>query len=662
MIDFSPLTQIISKEGRDIAKKVKIKETHAFFAILVLLFLGIGFFGNPENGITGHLIFEENNETLEISLLFNSSSSLPLALKGNITSLRITGNFIGNGTGKVYLLEKKVLDSSTFQESDSNVIPVIRPYANAPEAIMPSENISGESMPENLTSVDEAIAFNDTGSSIEIIIPFDSYCLETCEINNEGNIDLIIVLENMLLNITKIEYTYIKTISENFSFSNESENETYPAQNISEDAEEDGVLDALQNETANISGTEPELNYSGNSTLNVTDIFDSNLSSNYSGNSTLNLSIIDNNATINYTNASSNETEIEINQSDFASETNGTVSEIIPGPIYPENLSIVTEAVPMPPASLSSFEKFSAKISQKGLEIIESKEAINEYSIGIDNDNYVRIKDEDLEKVDLGISDSRDSRLESKIVRLSNISGDTFVNLRSGRATNILRCAQYKDGICKKWEKTKVRFSENGRTISFTVNEQGIYAAANIISEKREYIPTSSVYYNSDCDYCESSFNCNAKNFCLINGIGETMTNFMAQADFDILELDPEFEKAEACAYAYYYSGEAVINYIKSSEESFCSNLKNANLESSLISYSYITPENGWKCIDVTEIIRDIQEKGYSNAFLNWMGQNLNKQSTPFNCYLGEEDKGSCDNYNPSGANDCRPYLKMTYR
>ena len=138
-------------------------------------------------------------------------------------------------------------------------------------------------------------------------------------------------------------------------------------------------------------------------------------------------------------------------------------------------------------------------------------------------------------------------------------------------------------------------------------------------------------------------------------------STFISQLDFDIFNLDNSWETAEVCAYIYYYKG-PVINYLKNSPESYCSNIDYGNSTSTLITYKLITSKNEWVCINASEIIRDTESKEYSNVFINWLGQDLNGGRFPFNCYYGIIDLENCEGNNPSGVNDCRPYLKLTYK
>ncbi len=227
----------------------------------------------------------------------------------------------------------------------------------------------------------------------------------------------------------------------------------------------------------------------------------------------------------------------------------------------------------------------------------------------------------------------------------------------------ILRCVQPMDEACKQWEVTSLPFSLSDNAVRVSLDGPGMFAAAKIEKGKKEFIATNNIYYNSDCEYCEESYNCNAESFCVMQNAFPHSKSFMAQVDFDIFGLDESWANAEVCSYLYYSTGEPVINFIKQSPESYFSGIGEGNSSSLLISYKIVAPEEEWVCIDATEMLRKIQAKGYSNLFVSWMGQDMsNKNGQPFNCYAGIAPLDNCGGHKPGGAEDCRPYLKLDYK
>jgi hypothetical protein len=620
MSEFSPLRDILGKkteppieiESMRPAKRQpgrKIKDSHAFIAIIAVFLLGV-IYTNLGGNITGRAIYEENFGSINISALFNESANITLAVNRSITSLRVTGAFIGNGTARIYLDNRLVIDKDLISEPQQNLI-------------------TGMDISE-----DPSESYNDSSSNISesdiAVIPFENYCSETCIINLSGNATLIIELEDAVLNLTRIDYAYVTEIAEEntdiFNVTNGNEsiaNESVLAENITvviNESEQNNISNLTINETLNE-------NITINETLNLT------------VNETLNITV---NETLNLTNETLN---ITLNESTPAENISLNITEIN-----------ITEM----PVALTILEKFNLTLTKKGLKILGYNSGSSTFAVGLNENNFVEISENSLGNLSVDIKNSGEDRLSSNVVILENLSGSVLVNLAADNADTILRCLQFTDGVCRRWEKTDIPFAYLNNLVSFTVNESGVYSTSKIKQLKKEYIPSSSVYYNTDCSYCEETYNCRAEKMCILQS-GGPVTSFTAQLDFDILEISDNLESAEVCAYLYYISGEPVINYLKDSPQSYCSDIRLWNFTSSLISYKLIGEKEGWVCIDATELIQENQRKGYSNVFINWIGQNFGS-GKDFNCYLGISEIGNCGYYSPSGSNDCRPYLKLTYK
>jgi hypothetical protein len=621
MSEFSPLQKILNQEKPqpEIEPKVRIppgkrfNDSYVFLLLVILFVLGVSFTNIGNQGITGKIIYEEHSESINLSSLYNESANLSLTLHGNISSFRITGSFIGNGTARIYLGDKIVIDKDLLPEKQANLITGMQVYEEVPiEA-------NNESL-SNLTEQNEEI--------YEPVTAFENYCLETCILNQPGNVTLVIELyDNTRLNLTSIIYTYAVELPE----------EIAPLENIT--IENETILnESVLNETG--------INESIDIILNETGILVNET------NITINETLLEN-ITLNETlNESINES-LDITQNISVNET--TQFENISQNITEINITEI-------PVALTALDRFNLSLIKKGLKLLDYNSASSVFKVGINENNFVEFSDDSVEDVAVSIEKPEDSRLSSDFVILENLSGSALVKLESENADTILKCVQFTDNLCKRWEKTAIQFEKKDELVSFTVDTPGIYVAADIHNEKKEYVSTNSVYLNSNCDSCEKTYNCRATNVCLINGVGAERKNFIAQVDFDILNLDPVIEKAELCAYAYYNNRQDVITYVKEGPESFCSDIRNANLDSPFISYKLVSSIDTWVCTDVTDMVSHAKDKGYSNIFMNMLGQDLNGESFPFVCYTGITELGNCNNYNPSGSNDCRPYLKLTYK
>ncbi len=714
-----PLKEFLAQLKKTKSKSVKSKgnnnEDILFVAIISIFFLGIVIsFQTTDYGLTGRAIYEEKANTIELSKLYNQSDYLSLTLDGNITSLRITGKFFGNGTGKIYLGERLIIDTDNLNQVNNNlltglVIEEIESQQNDPqlsdvndslineELTTPEikDNVTNESLvqPINLsegdlietqliladtnittelntsqnTSFEEEILVGDVlgnesinnsiNESIDINLnetnetlyeqvsetiatkSFDNYCIETCNINLPRGITLFIQLEDMILNLSSITYTYLSEFEETIEEEPIEEPVEEPVEEpIEGPIEEPIIVPPFEEAIENISNETITINITENITENLTQNLTQNITE-------LNLTL---------TNETINESIDLILNLTLNESLNLTLNESINETL---NATNITEIIIL--QNLSDIEQYNLSLLDKGLNLFRYDELKNEFLIGKDEFNFVKFTTEDINKINVDIIENIDTRLTSKIIYLEGENTSFSVTLEVNEANVLLKCLQFQNEICKKWVKTNISFALDNNTIKTELNEQGVYATANIQQNEIEFVQTNSIYFNTDYELYQP--NCNAESFCTMQNALSRRVNFFAQMDFDILELEETIERAEVCSYLYYYN-EPVFNYLKSSSESFCSNLKFENISSSLISYKIIDPEKGWKCIDATEIIKDAQEKGYSNIFINWLGQDLSGENFPFTCYYGNSPISNCDYYNPSGAADCRPYLRLVYK
>ena len=159
-----------------------------------------------------------------------------------------------------------------------------------------------------------------------------------------------------------------------------------------------------------------------------------------------------------------------------------------------------------------------------------------------------------------------------------------------------------------------------------------------------------------------AKFSGTADSFCPVTDQNVQGFTYIAQLDFDIFGLS-DIDNAEACAYKYYeYDNSTNTNYIQNSYSSYCSEISSGYNITGITSSKVIDKKTGWVCIPVTDILNQNLDSDYSNMFIDWSGENINGGKGPFSCFRGIDALERCNNSNPSGAGDCRPYLKITYK
>src|SRR3989344_2774022 len=148
MITFKnePLKDFIESTGWNNTGKAKSKkhpekaEPYIFMLVIAMFFIGSMFSGF---NYLGRVVEGKNTEILGINLVYNETANLTLGLKGNVTSLRITGEFIGEGTGKISLGNKLVIDSDK-PVSSGNIITGLAIEEISATGIVGPENVSPE--------------------------------------------------------------------------------------------------------------------------------------------------------------------------------------------------------------------------------------------------------------------------------------------------------------------------------------------------------------------------------------------------------------------------------------------------------------------------------------------------------------------------------------
>jgi hypothetical protein len=651
---------------------MKELESTIFFAILLSFTIGLLYSGPA---FTALVIGTHTTDTIEINEIFTQDTIINLSLKGRITSLKVSGEFIGNGTGIIKIADLVVIDSRDLNKESGNLLTgfivqnidseedielmvenddveeiieeeiendLFAEQSEELELINESLIITNNTLENNdesniSTIINESLNITETDyinetyeedyeiieetttseEDYEIIIKFENYCKESCYLSLDKDIVIVIELNDIKLNLSKIIYTY----EEEDTY----EDELEPIYEIEE-------LDLIINETVD------ETNITLNQSLNLTDL-SLNLSVNLT-NISSNISLINaTNISINLTNISlinlSNITEIDLISNITQINTTNITYENITEIVY-ENLTGIEFLI-------NKLEIF---------ELLYYEE--NYVKLGY-NKNILTINAENLSKSEAKIFEVDDERLASLIFFVNNTISTEFA-VDADSADVILRCVQFTENNCKKWQETDISFVFFNKTVSFTAYEDGIFSVGKISPKTITKIPTNSVYHNSDCEYCIEKYVCDAEIFCVMQNALRFGTTHTTQFDFDIFNIDKSWYKAEVCAYKS-YSTEEVVNYIKYSPESFCSDIKYGNSTSDLISYAIVDSISDPVCIDASEILRYAQEEGYSNMFVNWMGQDLQGSNFPFNCYYGINNNACGDS-----ETDCKPYLKISYR
>lgn len=708
---------------------MKQVESTIFYAILLSFSIALLVNGPV---FTGLVVGQQQTETILINEIYSGFKVLSFELKGNLTSVKISGEFIGNGTGIVKANNLVLIDSRDLEKktgnlitgmvvgdenvNDSDIEQLIEDYENksqeqkeildvveengsdeifvVEEIIENENNLTTEIVQKNITNETEVsfdeILVNDTitnetidinfsieeniseeivveeeienngqeedliveenisdettnisintseeinlsvNETIEINvsieeniseesdiendenrISFSNYCRDTCLVQDNNELILIIALEDLKLNLTKITYTY-------------NENDVPLEINLSLNNSENITTNISVNYTIN--QTNISLNISQNLTLN----YSLNLTANET-NLSVNLSLINlSNISINLTNI----TKINITNISLINETNIT-----------QNFSFIELNYS------SDIERYNATLINLKLLYYET----NLVKISQGN-NVFTIYANNLSLLRTSLIDTSDERLSSKIFYVEN-SINSEINLDSDSADVILKCIQFNNSLCKQWQETNISFIFFNDTTTFNINSDGVYSVGKITPKKIDIIPTNSVYYNSNCDYCVEKYDCDAEVFCVMENAVDIKTTYIGQLDFDIFGLNNSWYKAEVCAHKSYSSGN-VVNYIKYSPESFCSDIDNGNSTSDIISYKVVEDKSDLVCIDASGLLRYSQENRHSNLFVNWLGENLNGARFPFNCYYGASNKTNCQ----TNTTDCRPYLKLSYR
>ena len=198
-------------------RKKRIHEIEIAVAVILVLVSAAMLFPRP--GITGYISYE--TKTHEINLTIANSQSYVLTTDSNepfiVTSLRLSGEVIGDGIAKAYVSDKdqKILIYSNVIKKGSGLggitgMDKITGEATAVDTETEESNLVIAHL-ENIETKLEEISEDETLSSGN----FDLICIDSCFIDMLLNKDLaytfmFYVEEGTILKINKIVYTIKK--------------------------------------------------------------------------------------------------------------------------------------------------------------------------------------------------------------------------------------------------------------------------------------------------------------------------------------------------------------------------------------------------------------------------------------------------------------------
>ena len=183
-------------------------------------------------------------------------------------------------------------------------------------------------------------------------------------------------------------------------------------------------------------------------------------------------------------------------------------------------------------------------------------------------------------------------------------------------------------------------------------------------------IPVTELYYSTSCPPCNYNGTPGIPNFCprtnawhgSVEEISPTYISY-AELEFDISSLENDLIYAEICGYVYTIHDirSPAINYIErvaTIEPTAASPV----ILTATIPHSNISNIDSWQCIQITDLLKTAKSERKSKFIVRWLGEDEKEQKANIACFRGiSTSLDKCGGYNPSGANDCRPYLNIIY-
>jgi hypothetical protein len=154
--------------------------------------------------------------------------------------------------------------------------------------------------------------------------------------------------------------------------------------------------------------------------------------------------------------------------------------------------------------------------------------------------------------------------------------------------------------------------------------------------------------------------------FCTrTNSIEMQRADLGGELTFNISELSKEnISEAKICAYAFASLNTEVntTNYIQEISEQERKKTPTIETINSGLGLATITPEEGWKCITITDIAKNAIKQGKKKIYFKWVGEDATKTGIEqMTCFKSNARDFDTCGYNPTGANNCDPYLSVTY-
>lgn len=156
------------------------------------------------------------------------------------------------------------------------------------------------------------------------------------------------------------------------------------------------------------------------------------------------------------------------------------------------------------------------------------------------------------------------------------------------------------------------------------------------------------------------------EHFCAkTNSIKLQGADLGGELTFSLAKVQKEnVSEAQLCAYAFFEDPNEtnISNYIQMIEDEKRKKMPTVESIGQDVVTVTITPEDGWKCADVTNMVRNAMIYKNKQIHFRWLGEDLTKTGIEsMVCYKSNRRDFEICNYNPSGMNNCDPYLSVKY-
>jgi hypothetical protein len=313
-------------------------------------------------------------------------------------------------------------------------------------------------------------------------------------------------------------------------------------------------------------------------------------------------------------------------------------------------------------------KKYSKDFEIKQLENVSNKYRLKlEFNLS-DKKGEIDIQNiGDISKLkDIQTGKTKDKFIKSNVIYLDkNITfSKTEIKLPKEQTVNkILECEYWLEDKfrCGNWKITDIEFTQDDDFVYLDLYEPKAIAAANIDYNDSNYTikGAEDIYLRTYCPGCQEKAVLNPKHFCPTINRSKNRDDILVDIAFDVSDIS-SLDYAELCAYQYYSYGymneSGYLSYVYYSDDEPISPLIKTGDE---VPFSF-SSENGWKCVDVTSYVRDAVNQRYSYAYVRLIGPDLNGKGNLYSCYKAFDSLEECGYENPSGAGDCRPFIRIT--